>query len=127
MANITINGNNIVGRNITITNNKIIIDGKDVSPDSKTIDIKIEGDIENFEVDYCNKIEIIGNTKDIRTSSGDVDITGNVTGNINTSSGDVDIAGDVQGSINTSSGDVDCYNVSGNVKTNSGDIKTKKS
>ncbi len=124
MSSITINGKSYVGKSVTIVNGKVIVNGNEVTPeDSKTITINVEGDIDELNVDACEKITVKGNVKNIQTSSGDIDC-GNVTGGIQTSSGDIE-CGDVGGSIQTSSGDVKCGTVGGNVRTNSGDIKHK--
>lgn len=106
MSIISINGVNYSGNNIIISNGKVVINGKDVTPDSKDINIKVEGNIDKLVVDSCNKIEITGAVLDIKTQSGDIDISGSVTG-----------------SISTMSGDIDCGNVGGSIKTMSGDIK----
>lgn len=105
---ININGKTFFGKSISINNNKIIIDGKDVTPDSKEISIKVEGNIEKLSVDACNQVTVTGDVGKINTMSGDVDVTGNVTGN-----------------IETMSGDVHCGNVGGKIKTMTGDIRTK--
>ena len=124
---IRINNNDYVGRSITISGNKIIIDGKDVTADhsdSKEISITVNGDLDNLDVDYCKEIAISGNVGKIRSGSGDVTCNG-VTGNVQTGSGDVEcetITGDVQ----TGSGDVKTTTITGSVRTGSGDIKYKK-
>lgn len=112
MNKITINGKTIKskGTNISIINNKIIIDGITV---------------ENFD-DYTKDIEITieGNVNKLETTSGNVTVKGDV-GEIETASGDIEIDGDCGGSIRTASGDVRCENVQGDVKTMSGDIRRK--
>jgi len=108
MSKITINGNTYSGNNVVVSNGKVVIDGKDFTPDSKNINISIEGDIDKLNVDSYDKISINGNV-----------------GNIKTQSGDVDISGEVSGDIQTMSGDVDCGNVGGSISTMSGDVKHK--
>lgn len=108
-SSITINNKTYSGNNIVITNGKVIINGKDVTPDGKEINIKVEGNITDLKVDACNKVQITGDVSLVQTKSGDVDISGNVNG-----------------SVQTMSGDVDCGNVGGSVSTMSGDIKTRK-
>lgn len=110
MNTIKINSNTYSGNNIVIRNGKVIVDGKDVTPDSKEVNIVITGNVEQLDVDTCNSIEICGNVGDLKTLSGDVKVKG-----------------DVSGSISTMSGDVKCGNVGGGVSTMSGDIKHKKS
>lgn len=105
MSTISINGNTYSGNNIVVTNGKAIINGKDVTPESKEINIIVEGNIEELKVDACNKVSVNGNVGNVKTQSGDIDITGDVTGQIQTMSGDVD-CGTVGGSISTMSGDV---------------------
>ena len=110
MSTITINGNTYSGNSIVVTNGKVVINGKDVTPDSKEINISVEGNIEELKVDACNKVEITGDVSNVKTQSGDVEISGNVTG-----------------SIQTMSGDVDCGNVGGSISTMSGDVKHRRS
>jgi hypothetical protein len=109
---VVINGVSIDGnsRSVVISNGKVIVNGKDVTPeDTKDINIVINGHIETLDVDTCNKITITGDVGSVSTLSGDVNITGNVLG-----------------SVKTMSGDVDCEEISGSVKTMSGDIKHRK-
>lgn len=126
MSSININGKSYVGRSVVVTNNRVIINGVDVTADhdSKTINISIEGDVDELNVDNCDKITVKGNVKNLQSSSGDIECN-DVTGSIQTSSGDIE-CGTVGGNIQTSSGDVRCGSVYGSVRTNSGDIKNKK-
>ena len=110
MSIITINGNTFSGSNIIVTNGKVLINGKDVTPDSKEINISVVGNIEQLKVDACNKVSVEGNVQSISTKSGDVEVSG-----------------DVDGSISTMSGDIDCGHVKGSVSTMSGDIKHRHS
>jgi hypothetical protein len=107
----TINGKTIISNsnNISIINNKIIIDGKDVTPDAKTINIEITGDVDKVEVDCCERLSILGNCNSVSSHNGSVDI-----------------GGFVNGSVTTHNGNIDCQNVGGSVKTHNGDIKYKK-
>lgn len=124
MANIIINGNSYGGSSVVIRGNKVVVDGVDVTPDSKVIDIKVVGNIDELTVDYCSKLMVEGNVNNVRTSSGNVECKA-VTGDITCSSGDVE-CGNVGGNISTSSGDVRCGTVAGAVRTMSGDIKNAK-
>ena len=103
---ITINGNKYSGNSIVVSNNKVIINGKDVTPDSKNIEIKVDGDIDELKVDNCNNIEVNGNVNNIKSTNGDIDVNGNVNG-----------------SITTVNGDVDCHNIGGSVSSVNGDVK----
>ena len=121
-----INGVYYSGSSICVSNGKVIIDGKDCTPDAKIINITVDGDIEKIDADNCNKIEVKRNvTKGIKTMSGDVTIGGKVEGDVSTQSGDIECDGDIGGSVKTMSGDVKCGNISGDVSTLSGDIKKR--
>jgi len=104
---ITIEGN-LSGGSLTIKNNKVFINGKDVTPESTTINIEVSGHCSKIEADCVETISVKGGAGSISTTSGDINVEGNVTG-----------------SISTMSGDVDCYNVNGNIQTMSGNIKHK--
>lgn len=109
MATVIINGKSYSGNNITVINNKVIVDGKDATPEGKEINIVVEGNISDLNVDACNRVTVTGSVKKITTMSGDVEITG-----------------DVDGDINTMSGNVDCNMVGGSVSSMSGNVKHKK-
>lgn len=122
---IRINGQDFVGRQVVINNGRVIIDGKDQTPDSKEISIVVDGNLEELDVDFATSIDIRGSVGKLRSGSGDINC-GNITGGAQTGSGDIEcesILGDVQ----TGSGDVSVLgNVTGSVKTGSGDIKYRK-
>jgi hypothetical protein len=120
---ITINNKGYVGKSITIINGKVIIDGKDVTPDSKEITISVDGNLDNLEVDHANTIIIKGDVNKVRSGSGDVSC-GNITGGTQTGSGDID-CGIITGDVQTGSGDVNATTITGSVRTGSGDIKYK--
>lgn len=121
MSTIIINGTTYNGSNITIINNKVIIDGKDQTPDSKEITITVDGNISELSVDYAKEVRVTGNVDKLTTTSGDVTCN-NVTNGVKTTSGDVE-CNDITGDVVTTSGDVKAKNISGGVKTISGDIK----
>jgi hypothetical protein len=106
MNTIRINNNSYAGNSIVISNGKVIIDGKEVTPDSKEINITVDGNIGELKVDACNTVSVKGNIGYVKTQSGDVDITGDV----------------INGSVSTMSGDIVCGNVGGSISTMSGDI-----
>jgi cytoskeletal protein CcmA (bactofilin family) len=91
MNKVVINGNTVSGNfaadNLIIINGKVFVNGKDVTPDAKEINITIQGSVEKLEVDACSKITIDGDVHNVTTKSGDVDISGNVSGNVQTMSG----------------------------------------
>lgn len=107
MNRFTINGVSITGgRNVTIRNGKITVDGVDVTPDTKDIKIEITGNVDRLEADACNSISITGNAGPVATQSGDVRVGGSVCGSVRTMSGDVDCDGPIYGSCSTMSGDI---------------------
>ena len=103
---IKINNKNFTGRTVTITNGKVIVDGKDVTPENeKEINIVVDGNIDELNVDACEKVAVNGDVRKLKTMSGDVLISGNVSGNVKTMSGDVRCES-VDGDIETLSGDI---------------------
>lgn len=106
---IRVNNKRYVGQNITISNNKVIVDGQDVTPDSKEIFIHVEGHVNQINADIFKNLSVNG-----------------TVGSVKTQSGDVGVAGSVMGDIKTMSGDVKCDRVSGKITTMSGDIKRFK-
>lgn len=90
---------------VTIRGGQVSVDGKDLTPDAKEINIVVNGPLEKLEADVCNKVSVTGNVGNVRTQSGDVEVTGNVTGSVSTMSGHVD-CGNVTGSVSTMSGHV---------------------
>ncbi len=92
MNTIIINGKVIQSSgSITVINGKVTVDGKDVTPDGKEINIEVNGDVPKLEIDACSKITINGNAGDVTTGSGDVDVTGNVSGLAKSSQGNVTV------------------------------------
>jgi len=107
MNTIRINGVTITaGRNITVNNNRVFVDGKDVTPDAKDIRIEVSGNVERLDVDACNTVTVTGDVESVITQSGDVDVGGAIGGSVQTMSGDVDCGGSIAGSVSTISGDV---------------------
>lgn len=107
MNSISINGKVIVtsGHSVIISNGKIIIDDKDVTPDASDIKIEVHGNLERLEVDCCEYVKIVGDTGPVKTVSGAVEITGDVNGDISTVSGAVRCK-DIRGSVSTISGSI---------------------
>jgi len=101
---VTIDGKDFVGRNVTITNGTVTVDGK-----------RQPGEL----IDEVN-ITVHGDVDSIENSAGTV--TAQKTGTVKTQSGDVR-CGDVSGSVSTMSGDVTCGSISGSTSTMSGDIR----
>ena len=124
-SQVIINGKCYIGNKIHITNGKVIINGQDQTPDSKEINIQVQGDIGELKIDTCQKCVINGNVTHFLGGSCDIEINGDIIGNLQTGSGDVE-CGNIGGNIKTGSGDVKCGNVSGGVETGTGDIKYRK-
>ena len=107
-STITVNDKTIRvrGSNISIINDKIIVDGKpfDEAMDAKNITVIVEGD--------CNKLDAAGAVT-IKGNCGSVDCSGSCT-----------IHGDVTGNVDAS-GSVTCGNVGGNIDA-SGSVRYKR-
>lgn len=103
----TFNGDNIIGDKIIMQDGEVIVDGVIQAGE-------LVGDV---------KIVINGDVKNIETSSGNVEVRGNVSELIETQSGDVTIGGEVNGHIDTMSGVVSARAIHGSVRTMSGDIR----
>lgn len=105
MNTITINGNSYSGNNIVVKNGRVSVDGNDVTPDAKAINISVVGNVESIKVDICDAVSVSGNVNSISTRSGDIVVEGDVLGGIQTMSGDVD-CNEVKGSVSSMSGDI---------------------
>jgi len=101
MATIIVNGKSYIGDSV-----KVIVSGTVIIPEGKEINIEVNGDIKELIVDVCDKCTINGNVVNATTSTGELNINGDVTGDVKT---------DV--------GAVKCGNVGGKVKTEMGNIK----
>ena len=124
MSSVIINGKSYIGSTVKVSGNKITINGTDVTPDTKIVNITIEGDVDEVHADYCEKIVVNGNAKTVTTTSGDIECK-DIAGDVKLTSGDVQ-CGNIGGSVQTVSGDVKAENINGSVKTLSGDIKYRK-
>lgn len=107
MNKVIINGRTIVSNgSIHITNSKVIIDGKDETPNAKEINVSIEGNIQKLEIDACNKITVKGEVGKIDLTSGNIDVSGNITGSVKTMNGNIDCQGSIHGDASTMCGNV---------------------
>lgn len=101
----------IKGGTISITDGKTFVDGKPIdelnaiNTDDKVINITIEGNVERLEVDYCTSIKVTGDAKRIKTSNGDIEIGGNVSGDVHTNMGSI-TCGDIEGDCHTNMGSI---------------------
>lgn len=98
---------NIKGNNVSIINNKIFVDGKEIGTEEKEINIIVEGNLDKLEVDCCNSIKVNGVTKDVEVSNGNITISGDVKGNVNNINGNI-IAKVINGNCKTINGDILC-------------------
>ena len=98
---------NIKGNNVSIINNKIFVDGKEIGTEEKEINIIVEGNLDKLEVDCCNSIKVNGVTKDVEVSNGNIAISGDVKGNVNNINGNI-IAKVINGNCKTKNGDILC-------------------
>lgn len=110
MSSITMNGVTYSGRNVSIINGSIIIDGVTHTSNDKVINVTINGDIGELSVDSCEYVSV----------------TGNVTGSVKSVSGDILIDGNVSGDAKSTSGSIKCGDVGGKITTVSGSIKHRK-
>lgn len=103
-SSVTINGQTFKGGSVSISGDKIVIDG-----------VEQQGTL-------VGPVSVVvqGNAQSVETTSGRVEVTGSA-GNVKTMSGNVRCA-DVTGGVSTMSGDVTCREVGGSVSTMSGDI-----
>jgi len=108
--NVTINGVSYRGKNVSVSNGKVVIDGVEQGDEtqSKNIVITVKGDVGSVE-----------------SPDGTIIVHGDVKGNVNATNGDIE-AENVGGSVTTTNGDVECWEVAGDVNTTNGDIKYKK-
>jgi cytoskeletal protein CcmA (bactofilin family) len=128
MNTVIINGKTYSGgRSISVINNRVFIDGKEVTDDSiseqKEINITVNGNVDSLKVDACNQVQVTGDCQRVETASGSVRVGGSVGGKVESSSGSIQISGPVTGDVESMSGSVHCGNVAGRVKTMSGSIR----
>lgn len=109
-STVQINGVTYTGQNVTINNDKVVVDGV-VQKQS------LAGPI---------TVTVHGSCESLSTTSGDVYVNGN-SGSVTSVSGDIDVVGNVEGAIKTVSGDVSVRRThTNNISTISGDIQVYK-
>lgn len=120
---VTINGKTYKGRNITVTDTNVIIDGKEVDIADRKVEIIINGNVGDVST-ASGKVDVKGDAKSVSTAYGDVKVASSVTNYVDTKSGSIEIGGDVGGNVRTTSGDVLVVrgSIKGNVDTISGDV-----
>lgn len=109
-GSITINGKSYNG-------NSIYVDGNgNVTVDGVKQDESIVGEV---------NVVLHGNADMVQTTSGTINVAGDVNGSVSASSGSITVGGDVKKNVSTSSGNVKVSKgVGGNTTTTSGNIKT---
>lgn len=108
MGTIIINGKRMSfnGGSVSVTDGKIIVDGKSIElDDSPIFNIVVEGNAEDISGDFA-KIVVTGDAQKVKTMSGDIKIEGDVTGKASTMSGDIRVKGSIYGDAETISGDI---------------------
>lgn len=90
------------------SDNVVIVGGRRIECGSRIAGINICGSMKS--VQNLPNIVVNGNVGSVSSTSGDIEIHGNVSGSVSAVSGDVDVRGSVAGSVSTVSGDVDIRN-----------------
>jgi hypothetical protein len=108
MTTVIINGKTYIstGGSVKVVGNRVIIDGKDATPDAKEIRIEVTGNVEHLSVDVCNSVHVTGSVGKVSTQSGNV-ACGDVNGSVSSEVGNID-CGDVRGSVSTEVGNIRC-------------------
>ena len=105
---ININGMSFSGNNIQISNNKIYIDGKRIDEqfeDQKTFNVVVDGPLSKLDVDNAESIEIKGDVGSVKTTNGNVKVSGLVQGDVKTVNGNVS-AINIEGKVSTVNGNI---------------------
>jgi hypothetical protein len=125
MATITVNKMSYEGRTIESRNGRIFINGKDITPDTKEINITVTGDIDKLSVDFGETITVTGNVNKLHSGTAKVIVNGDVNGPVDCGTGDLK-CGNITGNVDCGTGDVDALVIHGKVESGTGDIITKK-
>lgn len=92
---VIINGKTYRGKNISVINNKVVIDGKEITSGNETLNIEVSGNVD--KINCSGHVVVKGN-------SGSIDCGGSVI-----------VSGDVHGNIDCG-GSCNCRNISGNYR-----------
>lgn len=140
----TVNGEAVVvigdktfrGKNVVMRNNKIFIDGREITdeelrgdkPEDKdkvlrlVMNVTVQGDVEKMEGEF-NDVKVMRDVNSMGVSFGTVTVHGDVKGSIQSQSGNVIVEKNVGGDVKTMSGSIDVGgNVAGSASTMSGNI-----
>jgi hypothetical protein len=150
-----INGKTYTGRSISIINNRIIVDGVDITDGTGIVDLPadkklflnvvVEGKVDKLEGTFNDAtfMEEVGTVNvenahvikiekgvggNVKSTSGDITVGGDVAHGVSSTSGNVEVHGDVKnGDAKSMSGNIGIEGkVGGNVNTMSGSIRYKK-
>ena len=102
---ININGKSYAGRNIVISNGKVIIDGKDQTPEGKEINISVDGNVNRLEVDYADRIDIKGDVAIADCKNGNLSCR-DIVGDAETKNGNIVCSGKIEGNATTKNGNI---------------------
>jgi hypothetical protein len=106
---ININGMSFTGSKVQITNNKIYIDGKLLDEshleDAKVFNIIVDGPLSKLDVENAESIEIKGDVGSVKTTNGNVQVSGSVNGDVKTVNGNVN-AINIDGKVSTVNGNI---------------------
>lgn len=118
---VNVNGHSVVGRNVTIINGKVIVDGKPVDiPEAKEIHVTVEGDLGSLKLD-AGQVTVHGSAGEIQVDSGSVSVGMDVKGEIEVSQGKVTCQ-DVYSDVTVDIGSVKAATIHGSVHTKTGTI-----
>lgn len=108
---VTINGRTYPGNNLSMKNNKIFIDGKEIK------------DIEKKETEKEILFVIEGNIEgDLEVERGNVEIKGDVKNCVKVDTGNVTIKGNISGNVSVDCGNISAKKIEGTAKTDCGNI-----
>ena len=103
---VTVNGKTYKGNNVSISNNKVYIDGKlENQEDEKVINVVVNGNINTLTIDYCDNLEMVGDCGIVASKNGDVVIKGNVANDVTSKNGNI-VCGNVGGNVETKNGNI---------------------
>jgi DUF4097 and DUF4098 domain-containing protein YvlB len=111
MQSVIINGAVVRGKNISMTNGVLYVDGKPhdstAAHPATVLTIQLTGDVHGRLSTTSGNVTVTGDVRNnVNTASGDVRVEGSVLGQASTMSGDVTVQGDLGGDASTMSGDV---------------------
>lgn len=113
------------GRNVSIVNGVIKVDGKEIGAPEKTVNVEIHGNIELLQCEGCHSIKIDGDVGTIDGGSSSINCS-LVKGDVSAGSGTISCSV-IAGNVTAGSGSIKSETIKGNVKTGSGKIKYGRS